>query len=831
MKTFNHSLLFKRDNFLTLTFLFLYLFCGNFAFGQQGRIEGTVTDVEGNALPGVNILLDELGRGSTTDISGAFYLDKLSPGNYTLKLSYIGYEGFQQAINLKPGQTLSLALTLQEGIELQTVEIIGRRERGYKNTSSFSGTKSASALKDIPQSIGYVTKELALDQAAFRLNEVVKNISGVNQFSFYNDITIRGHRVAGQRNSGQLVNGMRAFTSFWKQQLIPHIERVEVIKGPASALFGNASPGGTINRVTKKPLKEVRQSISATVGSFNTFRTLADFTGPMTDDERLLYRLNLGYENSGSFRDLQFDKNLIVAPSFTFLPSDKTSLNFDIVVQNSNGRLDRGQAVFGDGDLFSVPISKSLSAANDFLNEESINATISLQHKFSDRITFNSVYMRSSYREDLLEHRTANSFAALGDGSFDIEKVAMQVFIRKRNWNNDNFNNYLNFNFDLGPVQNQLLVGYDYFQQLLEPGGSQLEARSYLLQNGTATNGFNVDNIDNYVLDANGNPTTNVAHFDLTSPTANAIRDMSNYIYRIRNFNQFLQFSHGIYIQNQASFGDFKLLVGLRQEFFTDRTNYNTDSEETVEQDALIPRIGLVYSLNPSINLYGTYVEGYQPQTASVINDPNAGGPFDPLESQLFEVGAKTEWFNGRLSASLALFNLIQQGALYNANDPNNPDLLAQIGEEESQGFELDLAGRINRNWSLVASYSFNDATITASDDESEVGRQKPNAPRHTGNLWTKYIIGSGDLAGLGIGFGADFVTERFGSIVRTDEPPLFPGYELFNAALYYKQDKFQIQININNLADKTHWVGGYDFIRAFPGAPRHILTTVSYTF
>jgi iron complex outermembrane receptor protein len=133
---------------------------------------------------------------------------------------------------------------------LQTIEVVGRKETEYKNSVSFVGTKTATALKDVPQSISYVTKELILDQGAFRLNDVVKNMSGVTQFSFYNDLTVRGHRIQGAKlvDFGQWST---CFTSFWKQQLIPHIERVEVIKGPASALFGNASAGGTINRVTK----------------------------------------------------------------------------------------------------------------------------------------------------------------------------------------------------------------------------------------------------------------------------------------------------------------------------------------------------------------------------------------------------------------------------------------------------------------------------------------------------------------------------------------------------------------------------------------------------
>lgn len=135
----------------------------------------------------------------------------------------------------------------EEYAEIKEVEITGRKETNYKNTKTFSGTKTSTDIKEVPQSINYVTKELITDQGATTINEVVKNISGVGQYSFYNDFTIRGFRVQGNKNSGNLVNGMRAMTSFWSQQLIANIERVEVIKGPASALFGNASPGGTIN--------------------------------------------------------------------------------------------------------------------------------------------------------------------------------------------------------------------------------------------------------------------------------------------------------------------------------------------------------------------------------------------------------------------------------------------------------------------------------------------------------------------------------------------------------------------------------------------------------
>jgi len=814
--------------------ILLLLLClsASMSFAQTGTVTGKVTNASGEPIEFVNVSLKGTPKGATTNKDGEYRIERVNRGEYTVLISSIGYGTERRPISISPGETVEVNFQLSEdAVELQSVEITGRRSISYRNEETYAATKIGTMIKDAPVSIDFVTKELALDQAAFTLNDVVKNVAGVNQFSFYNDITIRGFRVQGQRNYGTLLNGMRSITSFWKPQLIPHIERVEVIKGPASALFGNATPGGTINRVSKKPLVESRKSISATVGSFNTLRTLADFTGAMTKDKKLLYRLNLGYESTDGFRDLQFNRNLVIAPSFAFLPTENTSLNVDIVYQDSRGRLDRGQAAFGNRDLFSTPITKSLSAVNDYLNEVTLNATVSLRHQFSNRLSFNSIYQLSSYDEDLLEHRTSNRFAVLGDGTIDETKVAMRVFERKRKWNNNTFNNYLNFDYNLGITGNNLLVGYDYFRQELLPGGSQLEARSYLLQNGTATNVFNPANAADYVLDADGNPVTNVAHFDLTSPIANGIRDMSDYVYLTRTFNQFLQQAHGLYIQNQTEIGNLKVLLGLRQEYFSDFLNYNSESEQEVAQSSLLPRVGLVYTINERINLYGTWVQGYQPQNTAALINPEAGGPFDPLTSEMLEVGAKSEWFNNRLSATFALFQITERGGLYNANDPNNPERLVQLGEEQSRGFELNISGSILPNWSIVAGYAFNDANITESDDEVVIGRQKPNAPRNTANLWTKYIIDYGKLAGLGLGFGYNYVSERFGSIVSATEPDVFPTYSLFDAALYYKLNKVQFQINVNNIFDKIHWVGGYDVIRAFPGSPRAVMATVSYTF
>ena len=713
---------------------------------------------------------------------------------------------------------------------LQTVEVIGRNEQSYKNTNSFIGTKTETPLKDIPQSIGYVTKELVRDQGATTVNDVVKNISGVSPYTFYNDFSIRGFRTTGNRNSGNLVNGMRAQTSLWKQQSLANIERVEVIKGPASALFGNASPGGVINRVTKKPLPYNRNTVSTTVGSFNTLNTYADFTGPL---HTLLYRLNIGYEHTDSYRDLQANTNYIVAPSFSFLPTKRTRFNVDIVYQRTDGKVDRGQPIFGDGDLHSVPISRSLSATNDYLKENLVNITLGVTHKFTDKLSFNATYLNSSYDEDLREHNQANAYVKLADGSESPSRILMQCLIRQRHFRNNSFNTYFNYDVTTGPLRHRILLGYDYFQMAQQAGSSAMTAGGYLLKDGTTTTVFKPANIARYVLDTDGNPKTNVPYYDLTSNDNNIERDYSKYVFVSTALTPYLQYSHGIYLQEQLEAGPVKLLLGIRQEFFTDVLNYKTNNETHTTQHAFIPRIGAVVTINKNLNVYGTWVKGFEPQSASVQGNPNAGGPFDPEYSQLLEAGLKGEWFDKRLSTTLSFFHLQKRNTLYNANDPANPERLEQVGEETSKGIEMDIAGFILPNWSIVANYAYTHAAITktATDSEKDFGMQRPNTPRNAFNIWSKYIIETGVLHNFGFGLGMNAVSKRYGQVGRRANTVVYPGYGLLNAALYYRLHKLQVQLNFDNIMNKIYWVGGYDKLRSFPGAPRNIKATVTYRF
>lgn len=801
------------------------------------RLRGTVTDIFGNPVGGAFVAIEGTTLRAITGRTGLYLLEGVPAGRHTVEVHSVGYALARVEVEVRDeaqGTPIEVApIRLVERTDsLPTVEVIGRKEQSYKNSVSFVGTKTATALKDVPQSVGYVTKELVLDQGASTVNDVAKNISGVAPYSFYNDFSIRGFRATGNRNSGNLLNGMRAQTSLWRQSSLANVERVEVIKGPAATLFGNAAPGGVINRVTKKPLEYNRRSVTLTAGSFNTTRAFADFTGPLNAQASLLYRLNLGYENTDGFRDLQALTTYTVAPSITYVASERTRFNADLMISANNGKIDRGLAVFGDGPLSSRPITASQSAANDYLREKNINLTLGLTHRLAQGLLFNSTYLYSTYDEDMMEHSQDNAYVKLADGSDDPSRVLMRLTKRYRFFRNHSFNNFLTWDVHTGPVAHKLLLGYDYFRTELTPGSSYLEAGGYLLKNGKTARTFDKKKAADYLTDKQGNPLTNVQPFDLNNNSGNLYLDDTKLLYTSKSNNPYRQFSNGLYVQEQLKWNRWQLLLGARMEWFTDVVQKTDGREERTHQHTFIPRVGVVYSLLPALNLYGTWLRGFDPQSAAVQSDPATGGPFDPMTSELWEVGAKGEWLGGRLSTTLSVFRLTQRNELYNAGIAGEPERLTPVGRETSRGIEVDVAGQLLPFWNVAANYAFDVAEITdAPAGTKDLNIQRPGTPKHSGNLWTKFIVPEGPLRHLGIGIGANFVSERLGQVGRRTNVITYPGYALLNAALYYRVHEVQLQLNVNNVLDKHYFIAGYDRLRSFPGAPRNVNLTVTYRF
>ncbi len=724
--------------------------------------------------------------------------------------------------------------------ELQTVEIIGRSTKKYYSDYSFAATKTAALNKDIPQSISTVTKELIADKAAFYLADAVKMTSGVIPASYYNQYTIRG---ISQNEEGQIINGMRTRQYYFLQPLTTNIERVEVIKGPSSATFSSVDPGGSINMVTKKPLATEHKEVSMSVGSFSTLRGTLDFTGPLNESKTLLYRVNGAYQEAKSFRDLVNNKSFLISPSFSYIPNEKTAINTELILSDMKGILDRGQPIFGAvagvTDLNKTPISLNLGAPSDFFRSKEMILMTNFAHKFNSKISFNASYMKQTWTEDLQEHRTTNAFA-VDMNNQPVTSLAMMQFVqRQQNWDIDNLSAYLNFDLKTGKLNHKLLTGYDLSSWNKNIGGGQNAARGYLLNDGTVAASFVPANASNYqttTIDGVVLPKPNVTYFNLNNPKY-TVTSPEDYTLNVRTaLPSALTTTNAIYIQDQIQLAKFTFLLGLRKEWFEDITNYKANNELTVKKSDLLPRVGVTYAVNNSINVYTTYLEGYQPQSNTVTLMPQtgslpAGSQFDPLESNLKEVGFKATFFNNSMSFNAAVYEINQRNILMNANDPLNPDLLVTRGAERSRGFEFDLAGYIIPDWQINASYSYIDAQITNDRNVSLIGARKQNTPKNSANLWTRYNFRSDSaLDNFGIGAGMQYQSSKIPWFTRDFT---IPDFTIFDAAIYYKPTKsnMQIAMNVGNVFNRTYWLGAQNYLRLFPGAPRNATLTVTYKF
>lgn len=800
------------------------------SYAQNGGVRGVIKSENSQVIPYVTVIIKELNKGTISNDFGEYELKKLKPGVHTLEVSSIGFDVIYKKITIEKGEITTVNFILKESkIMLQEVEIIGRKAKTYKNSISFAATKTATQLKDIPQAVSYVTKEIFADQQAYHINDVVKNISGVNQFSYYDDFSMRGFR-----SGNTYINGLRAVDLFGPQPLLVNIERLEVLKGPASAMFGNANPGGTMNRVTKKPLAEDRKAVSFTAGSFNTFRTALDFTGAMNESKTLLYRLNIGYENSDSFRNLQENKSYVIAPSISFLPTDKTRINFDLVIQNFNGKLDRGQPIYGAtagtslNSKGNTPISFAIGATNDYHKSDANYFTLSLNHKFSDKLSFNTSFMRFVNQEDLFEHRTSNKYALDAAGEPIPTLMGMRISARQNKKIAENVNNYFVYKLKTENVSHKILLGLDYMKRVTPIGGSGIwtsGSSAYLKKDGTVAR-YEPANIDDFILDTNGNPVPNIPHFDLENPQYR-LAYPNDYILGGYSQPEEKYSSIGYYIQDQITWGKLQVLLGGRYDKFTDYANYNTKNEKAFEYAKFIPRVGVVYSATDHVNVYGTYTESFEPQQTRTVGGLS-NGPFDPVQANMVEVGVKASFFNNKLEANLAAYSILQENEL--VTDPTDDTRMLQLGETSSKGVELDVVGRVNANFSMIANYAFNISKFetTPADSDFKKGEMRPNAPKHQGGVFAKYKFTGKILNGISLNAGTNFVSERNsadGSALK------FPSYVISDIGATYEVDKFVLRLTVNNVFDKVHWVGGYSYHRMFPGAPKNYLLSVGYTF
>ncbi|MCH2033385.1 MAG: TonB-dependent receptor [Tenacibaculum sp.] len=814
---------------------------------SQSKITGKVLDANNDPILGANIILSNKTikqKGVSTNSDGTFSLEINTEGEFTINVTYVGFNTITKDIVVTKNQNIDLGtLTLLESEEyLQTVEILGRKRNDYNSDYSFSATKIAIKNKELPQAVSTVTKELIEDRQAFQLPEAVKTVSNVALTGLYNHYNIRG---ITQADDGQMINGMRTRQYYFLQPITSHLERVEVIKGPSSVTFSSADPGGTVNMVTKKPLVEKRNSVSLAAGSFGTLRATADFTGPLNESKTLLYRFNAAFQEADSFRDVVNNNAILVNPSFSYIPDENTSFNVEMIYNDAEGNLDRGQPIFGaingEFDLNSTPITMNVGASNDHYKTKELILMANFSKKFSENFGFNAQYMKQTWDEDLAEHRVDGTAVDI-NGDVIPTLARMRYDRRQQFWETDNYSAFFNYDIKNDEITNKLLFGYDGTRWERQIGAGFLRARRYLTVSGGQANydPSNPSNFQQMVVNGITMPVPAVPHFNLEDPF-NGARNTNAYNLSELSIPANLNTSNGIYIQNQFKIGKFSALVNLRYEWFTDIFDYKGNEQE-FKTSAFVPRLGLTYEVTKDISAYATYLQGFQPHTNTVSLSPTAEGffwaaspgRFDPLESSLIEVGAKAEFLNGKIFANFAVFDITQKNILL--GDTYDLDNLTTRGEQRSRGFETDLSGYILPNLQLTASYGYNNATIEEDAIPEFIGERIGGAPKHNANVWGRFDFESDSkLSGIGLGLGAQYVDERFtwyNPTYSTDRV-LLPDYTVFDAAVYYKPNNtgIQLTLKLNNLFDTTYWLGGLNPSRLGPGAPRNVLLNATYKF
>jgi iron complex outermembrane receptor protein len=689
-------------------------------------------------------------------------------------------------------QGLAFAVTLGEAgtaADEDAIQVVvtGEQDEGYNPSSASTATRTDTLLRDIPQSIQVVPRQVLEDRNVQSLTQAVETVSGVIDAGvFYGapagSRLIRG--FGGYDQAGNFRNGFRD-VDFFGVTSVGTIEQVEVLKGPASVLFGALEPGGIINVITRQPLDEPYYNLGFEVGNYELYQPSIDISGPLTTDDTLLYRFIASYQSAGSYQDFVSTDLLTIAPSVTLNLGDRTRLNlyYEYAGFTGDPPLNNDLPLLSDD---SFPPRSLYPGYPDFafLDIDTHRFGYTLNHQLSDNWQLRNNIAIALV--DVIDDRAYPS--AVENDRFLTNTVAFDSSYRK-----DNYFGQIDLlgEFNTGSIAHQLLVGFD--------------ANRFVDQNGSVLSSSDFPPLD--IRDPN---------YDIPNPDFELAFAGSDGLVQ----------SYGVYLQDQVAFSDnLKLLIGGRYDWVSYENEIREDGiDQTAQKNgAFSPRIGIVYQPNDIVSLYASYSRSFRQTTGRNLD----GEAFEPTRGTQYEVGVRTDFLDGRLSANLAAYHLTKTNIT--TPDLENTLFSVQTGEARSQGIELDISGEILPGWNIIASYAYTDAVVTE-DNVIPEGNRLANVPEHQASLWTTYTIQEGDFRGLGFGLGLFYIGERQGSFDLATPFTIGSDFRT-DAAVYYRRGQLNAAINIRNLLDTDNATFSFSRNVVQRDAPLTIIGSVSWTF
>ncbi|MEQ9880569.1 TonB-dependent siderophore receptor [Pectobacterium aroidearum] len=665
------------------------------------------------------------------------------------------------------------------------------KETGYQPHKTVTGTRTESRLLDVPQAVNVVPTQVLDDRAVRNIDEALYNVSGITQSNTLGgtqDAIIK--RGFGDNRDGSIFrDGVRSIQA---RNFTPSSQRVEVLKGPASMLYGMGEPGGVINIISKKPELVQKTHIEGWGSSFKGGGGQLDVTGPL-GTSGLAYRMVVDHDETDYWRNFGRNRQTTVAPSLMWYGEDTT-------VRVSYEHMEY-LTPFDRGTLIDPKTGKPVNTPRDRRFDESYNATrgdqdsvtMQVDRNLNDRWKSSLTYSYNRNRYSDNQARAMGYDANTGILTRRADSTAYahsQAQIVQLTLNGD---------VDWGHINHQLLFGFDY--------EADRTFRGDMIRGGNDTTSFNI---------------YNPIYGQLQVPRVANASDSD----QRENID-----SKAFFMQDAIRLNDrWQLLGGLRYDTFDVMAGkgrpFVTRTDSTYSR--VVPRAGVIYNMTSYSSLYASYSESFKPNSSIAAQATS----LPPELGRSYEIGAKWDLDN-RISGNLALFDIEKRNVMVTERIGND-NFGRVVGQVRSQGAELDLAGKLTDSLSLIGSYAYTDARVTA--DPKNNGKRMPNSARHTASLFLTQDFGNIGLAAgddLRAGAGARYVSRRAG---KDDNNFYLDAYTVADAFIAYSLPlngyKVKWQLNVKNLFDKTYYPSsGNDNLRVAIGEPRQVVLRASVDF
>jgi len=680
-----------------------------------------------------------------------------------------------------------------EPLALEEMQVTASAERadgpvqGYRATRSASATRTDTAIHETPQSISVVPAQVVEDIGATRLEDALDYAGGVERGNNFGGQGLTEFLVRGFSTQEFYRNGFAVNRGYPNMPDASTLERIEVLRGPASMLYGRGDPGGTFNIVSKQPQAERRTVLGSQVNTDGLRRGTLDTTGALDESAAFTYRLNLVAEGSDSFRDHVESERYNIAPVLRWQLSDDTALILEGDYLHNRHPMDRGLTRYPNqaGDL----------SRDRFLGEESAgkltnqNATtqLRLEHQLDSQWMLRGGIQ---YLDGSLDGGAVENNGLAADG----RTVGRNYSERWLNWNDLAVQVNLEGHFDAAGLAHTLLLGVEF---------DDFNYDSQIDRSGGATSDFPIDLYDPVY----GQP--------LPALTRTTTYDDENLK------------SYAFFLQDQIALTErLTAQVGARLERFEQRYENKLTPAGSWDQahNAVSPRFGLIYDLTEELAVYANTSRSFKPNRGA----DRSSQAFDPEKGIAHEVGIKYELPEHDLSVTAALFHITKENVL--TSDPLDSNYQVAAGEARSRGFDISVAGNITPQWRVIGGYAYVDAEVTESSSASmPTGTRLVNVPRHSFNLLDTYEFAEGPLAGLGVGMGVKYVGDRKGGATSTAFD--MDAYTTVDLLAYYPlTERVRLNLNLNNLFDEEYEERAWGNIWAYPGAPRTLQAGIAIT-